>query len=153
MLMSWKILIWKLLFKEEPQGIITHQIVLLMERLESAGLIMIIWRKQRRSRKRTGTLEKGYKITGISGSGTLKLNKVTSYFLKKVSENLKKGKATRMTIITNLEDPEAFGAERIRLDDCVITELTIADWEAGKLLEESIPFNFSGFEVLDTIDA
>ena len=36
--------------------------------------------------KRTGTLEKGYKITGISGSGTLKLNKVTSYFLKKVSE-------------------------------------------------------------------
>ncbi|MFR6169828.1 MAG: phage tail tube protein [Blautia wexlerae] len=68
--------------------------------------------------KRTGTLEKGYKITGISGSGTLKLNKVTSYFLKKVSENLKKGKATRMTIITNLEDPEAFGAERIRLDDC-----------------------------------
>ena len=51
--------------------------------------------------KRTGTLEKGYKITGISGSGTLKLNKVTSYFLKKVSENLKKGKATRMTIITN----------------------------------------------------
>lgn len=103
--------------------------------------------------KRTGTLEKGCKITGISGSGTLKLNKVTSYFLKKVSENLKKGKATRMTIITNLEDPEAFGAERIRLDDCVITELTIADWEAGKLLEESIPFNFSGFEVLDTIDA
>ena len=49
---SWKILIWKLLFKEEPQGIITHQIVLLMERLESAGLIMIIWRKQRRSRQR-----------------------------------------------------------------------------------------------------
>ncbi|MFQ7715993.1 MAG: hypothetical protein ACLRH0_07075 [Blautia wexlerae] len=27
----------------------------------------------------------------------------------------------------------------------MITELTIADWEAGKLLEESIPFNFSGF--------
>lgn len=103
--------------------------------------------------KRTGTLEKGYKITGISGSGTLKLNKVTSYFLNKVSKDLKKGKATRMTIITNLEDPEAFGAERVRIDDCVITELTIADWEAGKLLEESIPFNFSGFEVLDSIDA
>ena len=58
-----------------------------------------------------------------------------------------------MTIITNLEDPEAFGAERIRLNDCVITELTLADWEAGKLLEESIPFNFSGFTVLDSINA
>ena len=81
--------------------------------------------------KRTGTLEKGYKITGIGGSGTLKLNKVTSYFIKKISENLKKGKATRATIITNLKDPEAFGAERIRLDNCVFTELTLADWEAG----------------------
>lgn len=98
------------------------------------------------------TLKKGYKVTGISGSGTLKLNKVTSYFLKKVGDNLKKGKATRMTIITNLEDPEAFGAERIQLNDCIMTELTLADWEAGKLLEESIPFNFSDFEVLESID-
>ena len=102
--------------------------------------------------KRTGTLEKGYKVTGISGSGTLKLNKVTSYFIKKISDNLKKGKATRMTIITNLEDPEAFGAERVRLDDVVFTEIKLADWEAGKLLEESIPFNFSGWEVLESID-
>ena len=48
----------------------------------------------------TRTLRKGYKVTGISGSGTLKLNKVTSYFIKKISDNLKAGKATRATIIT-----------------------------------------------------
>lgn len=98
------------------------------------------------------TLEKGYKVTGISCDGTLKLNKVTSYFLKKVGDDLKKGKATRMTIITNLEDPEAFGAERIQLNNCIMTELTLADWESGKILEESIPFKFSGFEVLESID-
>ncbi len=101
----------------------------------------------------TRTLSKGYKVTGISGDGTLKLNKVTSYFLRKVADNLKSGKATRMTIITNLEDPEAFGAERISLNDCVLTELTLADWEAGKLLEESIPFSFSDFEILESIEA
>lgn len=100
----------------------------------------------------TRTLRKGYKVTGISGNGTLKLNKVTSYFIKKISDNLKAGKATRATIITNLEDPEAFGAERIALNDCVFTELTLADWEAGKLGEESIPFSFSDFEVLESID-
>lgn len=98
------------------------------------------------------TLEKGYKVTGISCDGTLKLNKVTSYFLNKVGNDLKRGKATRMTIITNLEDPEAFGAERIQLNNCIMTELTLADWEAGKILEESIPFKFSGFEVLESID-
>lgn len=101
----------------------------------------------------TGTLKKGYKVTGISGSGTLKLNKVTSYFINKISENLKAGKATRATIITNLEDPEAFGAERIALNDCIFTELALADWESGKLGEESIPFNFSDFEVLESINA
>ncbi len=99
----------------------------------------------------TGTLKKGTKVIGVSGSGTLKLNKVTSYFLNKVSENIKAGRATRVTIITKLEDPEAFGAERIVLNDCVITELTLADWESGKLGEESIPFTFGDFEILESI--
>lgn len=99
----------------------------------------------------TGTLKKGTKVIGMSGSGTLKLNKVTSYFLNKVSENIKAGRATRVTIITKLEDPEAFGAERIVLNDCVITELTLADWESGELGEESIPFTFGDFEILESI--
>lgn len=101
----------------------------------------------------TRTLKKGTKVTGISGSGTLKMNKVSSYFIRKIAENLKAGKATRATIITKLDDPEAFGAERIALNDCVFTELTLADWEAGKLGEESIPFNFSDFDILESIEA
>lgn len=100
----------------------------------------------------TGTLKKGTKVIGVSGSGILKLNKVTSYFIKKVGDNIKAGKATRATIVTNLEDPEAFGAERIALSDCVLTELTLADWESGKLCEESIPFTFSDFDVLEAIE-
>lgn len=99
------------------------------------------------------TLKKGTKVTGISGSGTLKLNKVTSYFIKKIGDNIKVGKATRAIIITNLNDPEALGAERVALNDCVFTELTLADWEAGKLGEESIPFTFGGFDVLEAIEA
>lgn len=101
----------------------------------------------------TRTLKKGTKVTGISGSGTLKMNKVSSYFIRKIAENLKAGKSTRATIITKLDDPEAFGAERIALNDCVFTELTLANWEAGKLGEESIPFNFSDFDILESIEA
>lgn len=99
------------------------------------------------------TLEKGYKVVGKTGEGTVKFNKVTSYMLKKISDNLKAGKATRATIISNLEDPEAIGAERIQLNDCVFTELTLVNWENGKILEEEIPFNFSGYEILESIDA
>ena len=43
--------------------------------------------------KRTGTLEKGYKVTGISGSGTLKLNKVT--FHKEDFREFKKRKSNK----------------------------------------------------------
>lgn len=100
----------------------------------------------------TGTLEKGYKVTGVDGKGTLKMNKVTSYFIKKLSDNLKAGKTTTATIISNLDDPDAFGAERVQLNGCVFDELTLINWEAKKLGEESIPFTFSSWDILDAIE-
>lgn len=99
------------------------------------------------------TFKKGYKVTGHNGTGTLKLNKVTSYFLEKIASNLKAGKATRASITTNLDDPETLGAERIRLNDCVFTGLTLANWAAGKILEEDIPFTFSDFDIIESIAA
>ncbi len=99
----------------------------------------------------TGTLAEGYKVTGLECKGTLKYNKVTSYFIRLLSENLKKGKETVCTIISKLADPESDGAERIKLTGCTFDELTLADWEAKKLGEESVPFTFTGWELLDTI--
>lgn len=98
-----------------------------------------------------GKLEKGYKVTGIDCKGTLKMNKVSSYFIKKLSAPLKKGKTVTATIISNLEDPDAFGAERVELSGCTFDELALVNWEAKKLGEESIPFTFTGWEVLDSI--
>ena len=100
----------------------------------------------------TGTLAKGYKITGIDGKGTLKMNKVSSYFISLISANLKQGKTTSVTIISNLADPDAFGTERIQLNNCTFDELTLVDWEAKKLTEESVAFTFSDWEVLDSIN-
>ncbi len=97
-------------------------------------------------------LFKGYKVTGIEGKGTLKLNHVTSYFINRMSEYIKSGKTPKATIITKVDDPDAFGAERIKLDDCVFTELTLANWECGKLMEDSVPFSFRSFEVLESVD-
>lgn len=102
--------------------------------------------------KQTGSLAKGYKVTGIDCKGTVKLNKVSSYFIKKMSDNLKAGKSTICTIITKLADPTSDGIERIRMTGCTFDEMTIASWEAKKLGEESYPFTFTGWDVLDTID-
>lgn len=96
-------------------------------------------------------LSKGYKVTGIDGKGTLKMNKVSSYFILKLGEAIKQGKTLVSEIITQLKDPDAFGAEKIKLTGVVFDEVTLANWEAKKLVEESIPFTFEGFEVLESI--
>lgn len=101
----------------------------------------------------TGTLAKGYKITGIDCKGTVKLNKVSSYFINKLSENLKAGKTTTCTIISKLADPDSDGMEKIKLTGCTFDEMTLADWEAKKLGEESYAFTFTGWEVMDSIEA
>ena len=92
-------------------------------------------------------------MTGIDCKGTLKLNKVTSYFLTKLSESIKKGKVVKCTIISKLADPDSDGIERVKLTGCVFDEITLANWEVKKLGEESIPFTFTGWEVLDYVPA
>lgn len=99
----------------------------------------------------TGTLAKGYKVTGLDCKGTIKLNKVSSYFQIKLSDAIKQGKTPSCTIISKLEDPDSEGAERVKLTGCTFDELSIANWEAKKLGEESIPFSFTDWEYLDVI--
>lgn len=99
----------------------------------------------------TGTLAKGYKIVGYEGKGTLKMNKTTSFFISKLSDNIQKGKATVCTLITKLDDPDVTGIERVKLTGVTFDELTLANWETKKVGEESMPFTFTGWEVLDSI--
>lgn len=101
----------------------------------------------------SGNRPKGFKVVGKEGKGTIKMNKVGSFFIEKLSDDLKELKTTTANIITKVHDPDAKGEERIELLDCVFDELTLADWEAGKIGEESIPFTFADWNVLDSISA
>lgn len=100
---------------------------------------------------KTRRLTKGYKVIGYEGKGTLKFYKVSSRMIEIMSDNMKKGKQTTATIITKLSDPDAGGEERIRLNNCTFDELTLANWESKKIGEESVPFTFTDWDVLDTI--
>lgn len=94
---------------------------------------------------------KGYKNIGMEGKGTIKMNKVDSFFIKKLSDAFKAGKTPTSTIISKLEDPDAEGTERIKLTGCTFDELTLINWEARKVGEESIPFAFEDWEVIESI--
>ena len=98
-----------------------------------------------------GTLAKGQKVTGLDGKGTLKFNKVTSFFTNKFSADMQAGKATVCEIKSKLADPDSDGDEYIKLIGVVFDELPLINWEAKKLGEESVPFSFTGWELIDTI--
>lgn len=93
----------------------------------------------------------GEKYMGWEGKGTIRFNKINSRLLKKQVTMLKNGKMEPMTIISKLADPASAGHERIALYGVLFDDITLADWEAKKLIQEEKPFTFNDFELLDEI--
>lgn len=71
--------------------------------------------------------------------------------LKMTSKMVQKG-FDSFEIISKLEDPEAYGHERVRLKNCIVDELTLAGWKAGEIVDEEIPGTFEDYELLDPIE-
>lgn len=92
------------------------------------------------------------KIVGYTGKGSIKLSHVSSYFITKLSDDLKNGITTICTIISNLDDPDAIGAERVAIKDAVFDNLNLANWENAKAGEDTYNFTFSDWDPLDTAD-
>lgn len=100
---------------------------------------------------RTGHLVDGQKLTGIEPKGEVKLNKVSSYVSKKISDSLKKGKSPSFKIVAKLADPDAVGSERVVAYGCKFDKAILADWESGKNGEESYSFTAEDWDYLDSI--
>lgn len=96
-------------------------------------------------------LNTGQKTTGMELKGELKMHKINSFIMNKMSERFKQGKSMTCTIISNLKDPDSAGNERVALYGCLFDKLILADWEAGKMGEESYSFTFEDWETLDSI--
>ena len=99
-----------------------------------------------------GTNSKKYKTVGWDGSGTMTLNKVSDRMILLMMDNLNNGIETVCTIISKISDPGNGGTSRMQLTGVKFDELTVADWGAGKLGTESIPFTFEDMTPLNTID-
>ena len=98
---------------------------------------------------RCRTLVAGKKMTGLSGTGSVRIYNATSRLITAESAALKSGKDLRHTIITNLDDPDNPSNQRIALKEVSFDDLTLADWEAAKLGTIEAPFTFDDWEVID----
>ena len=56
-----------------------------------------------------------------------------------------------MTLIGKLDDPDAFGAERVALYNVSLDEETIMDWKVGSTTETTVPFTFTEREWLEAV--
>ncbi|AJD26601.1 phage tail tube protein [Clostridium botulinum] len=84
-----------------------------------------------------------YKQGSKKGTGSISGYKVSS---KMIQQGFK-----RFETISSLEDPEAYGFERIRLMNCMADKLNLINLKANELVEEETPFTYEGYELLDPI--
>ena len=101
--------------------------------------------------KRVRNLMPGKKITGLSGSVSFKICKVSSMMGKLLTDAWKTGKSPEITVIGKLGDPSALGSERVALYHCRFDEATLMDWESGKVGEDTYSGSFTDYEYLDAV--
>jgi len=97
-------------------------------------------------------LGKSTKIVGWEGKGTLRLYKVNSRIALKVQQLVKEGKDVRFTIVSKLDDPDSYGAERVVIKGVSFDDLTLVDFEPKKVLEVELPFTFDDYDFIDAIE-
>nr|DAP53609.1 MAG TPA: tail tube protein [Caudoviricetes sp.] len=91
------------------------------------------------------------KYMGWTGAGTILLHKVDSTMAKALADGIKSGNLEPVTIVAKLEDPAAYGAERVKLSGVCFDELTLIKFANKEIQEEECPFTFDDFEFLDMI--
>jgi hypothetical protein len=101
---------------------------------------------------RSGTRIVGQKATTVTFSGNIKGLKVSSKMTKLVGQiGTDRGKSFVTELIMKLDDPESYGAERIRLKGVQFSKIDLIKFEAGSLVETELPFVFTGYDLLDEI--
>lgn len=100
-----------------------------------------------------GQMSNEKKVVGWEGTGSVTMHKVNSRMATKLMQLITQGKDIRVTIISKLDDPDSYGAERIALKNVSFDDLTLADWKAGEIGKTETPFTFSDMEYLDLIQA
>ncbi len=101
--------------------------------------------------QRTRHIINGKKMIKAEGKGSIKLNHVRSNIAAKVSDAVKTGKTPSFKIVMNLDDPDAYGSERVVLYGCKFSKAILMDWEGGKVTEESYDFTFEDWDFIDSI--
>ncbi|MNR48147.1 hypothetical protein D3C85_1673460 [compost metagenome] len=57
----------------------------------------------------------------------------------------------KFSLVSKLGDPDAYGFERITLNNVMLDKLQLANWTAGEEVKEEVAFTFEGYTLNDPI--
>lgn len=98
-----------------------------------------------------GDLGKHKRYMGFTGEGTMTLHKIDSTIADLLHKGVQTGDIPDIKIVAKLDDPTAYGAERVELTGVTINEIMALKFENKALREEEVPFSFSGYRFIDLI--
>lgn len=100
---------------------------------------------------RCGQMAGDQKVTSYTGAGSIGMHKINSRMAELMGDKIRDGKDVRFTIIAKLADPDAYGAERVRVSNVSFDDLTLADWQADTPGKVEAPFTFTDYDFLDSV--
>lgn len=85
------------------------------------------------------------KIVSLKGEGSFTVKSVINRNVSSYLEAWKAGKDPRATLVGLIEDPDAVDGqkERCSIDNVWFNELSIMNFEKGKVVEKEFPFGFT----------
>ena len=98
-----------------------------------------------------GEMGKNSKLVGYSGEFTIKVKHIFSRGQEKIAKAVKDGIDVRSQIIGVLDDPDAFGSERVVLYDCWFNDLNLMSFEVGKSTSDEFTGGFSDYDFPDLV--
>ena len=91
------------------------------------------------------------KVISLKGTGSVELEKISSFMQKQIGEAMREGRDVRFTIRSELNDPDAYGAERVEIRNVSFDEVDLINWTKGKKTTGTYPFTFSDWGFIDEI--
>lgn len=96
-------------------------------------------------------MAKDSKMTGLTGEWSMKVKKVFSRGAQLLSEKIKKGIDVRIQIISKIDDPDAYGSERLVIENAWFNELTLQKFENAKMIDEEYSGGFTDYYFPDLV--
>ncbi|PEB56242.1 terminase [Bacillus pseudomycoides] len=93
------------------------------------------------------------KMIGWTGEGSMTVKKVYSRGANLLAKSVKEGIVPEVGIVGKLADPDAFGAERVAINDVTFNEFMLLQFEQKTLGTEELSFNFADYDPIDLISA